>query len=148
MRIAQLSIMALTAGAVFLAGASALTAQPGGQERPPLYPLSAQDQEAANGSGCQVSFNAGRSTYVYVIDHDFMIKTHTGRTVCHISDEQFAALSNGSGVQSCQGLRLTIRETGPSVAHEASDSASAPATLTVEGRGRPWTVRGHWGTAC
>ena len=147
MRIAHLSIMALTAVAVFAAGTSAILAQPRGQERPPLYPLSGQDQEAANGSGCQLSFNAGPRTYVYVIGHDFMIKTSTGRAVCHINDEEFAALSDG-GVQSCQGLRLTIRETGQSVAHEASDSASAPATLTVTGRGRPWTVSGQWGSAC
>ena len=38
----------------------------------------------------------------------------------------------------------TWRVTG----NEASDSASFPATLTVTGRGGPWTVRGHWGSAC
>ena len=49
---------------------------------------------------------------------------------------------------SCGGYRITIRQTGRTVAHEASDSASTPATLTVSGRGRPWTVRGRWGSAC
>jgi len=76
-----------------------------------------------------------------------MIRTRAGRTVCRISDRQFSALSEG-GSQVCGGLRLTIRQTGQSVAHEASDSASAPARLTVTGRGRPWTVRGQWGSAC
>jgi hypothetical protein len=147
MRIAHLSIMALTAAAVFVAGTSAIIAQSRGQGRPLLFPLSGQDQEAAHGSGCQLSFDAGRSTFVYVIGHDFMIKTGTGRAVCHISDAQFAALSEG-GTQSCQGLRLTIRQTGQSVGHQESDSASAPATLTVAGGGRTWSARGHWGSAC
>ena len=76
-----------------------------------------------------------------------MIRTGAGRTVCPISDRQFSRLSGG-GTQVCGGYRITIRETGRSVGHMESDSASAPATLTVSGRGRPWTVRGHWGSAC
>ena len=147
MRIAHLSIMALTAATVFVAGTSAIIAQPGGSARPLLYPLSGQDQDAARGSGCQLSFDAGRRTYVYVIGHSFMIKTGLGRAVCRISDSQFSALSEG-GSQTCQGLRLTIRRTGASVAHEASDSASAPATLTATGGGRSWSLRGQWGSAC
>ena len=147
MRSAHLAIIAVTAATVFVAGTSAIVAQPGGAARPLLFPLSGQDQDAARGSGCQLSFDAGRRTLVYVIDHEFMIRTRAGRTVCRISDRQFARLSNG-GAQVCGGLRLTIRETGRSVGHMESDSASAPATLTVAGRGRPWTVRGRWGSAC
>ena len=147
MQIAHLAIVAVTAATVFVAGSSALTAQPRGAGAAPLRALSERDMQAARGSGCQLSFDAGRRTLVYVIDHEFMIRTRAGRTVCRISDRQFARLSNG-GAQVCGGLRLTIRETGRSVGHMESDSASAPATLTVAGRGRPWTVRGHWGSAC
>ena len=136
------------AAAVFVGGTSAITAQSRGPARPLLYPLSWQDQDAARGNGCQLSFDAGRRTYVYVIGHSFMIKTGSGRAVCRISDAQFAALSEG-GSQSCQGLRLTVRRTGPSVANEPSDSASAPAMLTVTGeRGQSWSLRGQWGSAC
>ena len=147
MRIAHLAIFTATTFTVFVAGASAITAQPGRAGAAPLRALSERDQQAARGSGCQLSFDTGRRTLVYVIDHEFMIRTPAGRTVCRINDAQFARLSGG-GSQVCGGLRLTIRETGQSIAHEESDSASAPATLTVAGRGRPWTVRGHWGTAC
>lgn len=147
MRIAHLAIVAVTAATVFAVGTSAIIAQPSRAGGAPLRALSERDLRAAHGSGCQLSFDAGRSTLVYVIDHEFMIRTGAGRTVCRISDRQFARLSGG-GTQVCGGYRLTIRETGPSVGHQESDSASAPATLTVSGRGRPWTVRGHWGSAC
>jgi len=146
-RIAPLSIAAGTALTVFMAGSSVIVAQPRGAAATPLRPLSDSDQRAARGSGRQLSFDTGRSMLVYVIDHEFMIRTRAGRAVCRISDRQFAALSEG-GSQVCGGLRLTIRQTGRSVANEASDNASAPATLTVAGRGRPWTVRGNWGSAC
>ena len=136
-----------TAATVFAAGTSAIVAQPSGARAAPRRALSERDMRAAHGSGCQLSFDAGRSTLVYVIEHEFMIRTGAGRTVCRISDRQFSALSGG-GTQVCGGYRLTIRETGRSVGHMESDSASAPATLTVSGRGRPWTVRGHWGSAC
>lgn len=147
MRIAHLSIAAVTALTVFMAGSSVIAAQGRGGAAPLLRPLSEADQRAARGSGCQLSFDTGRSTLVYVIDHEFMIRTRAGRTVCRISDRQFSVLSNG-GSHVCGGLRLTIRQTGRSVGHPESDSASAPATLTVAGRGRPWTVRGQWGSAC
>ena len=147
MGIAHLAIVAGTAAAVFAAGTSAIVAQPGRPGAAPLRALSERDMRAAHGSGCQLSFDAGRSTLVYVIEHEFMIRTAAGRTVCRISDRQFSALSGG-GSLSCGGYRLTIRETGRSVGHMESDSASAPATLTVSGRGRPWTVRGRWGSAC
>jgi hypothetical protein len=147
MRIAHLAIFAVTAATVFVAGTSAIVAQPGGGGAAPLRALSERDMRAAHGSGCQLTFDAGRSTLVYVIEHEFMIRTGAGRAVCRISDRQFSALSGGSSL-SCGGYRLTIRETGRSVGHQESDSASAPATLTVSGRGRPWTVRGHWGSAC
>jgi hypothetical protein len=145
MRIAHLAIIAVTAATVFLAGTSAILAQPG--RAAPLRALSERDMRAAHGSGCQLSFDAGRSTLVYVIEHEYMIRTSAGRAVCRINDRQFSALSCG-GSMSCGGYRITIRETGRSVGHMETDSAVAPATLTVSGRGRPWTVRGQWGSAC
>ena len=134
---------AASAGLLIGAAGIAATAPAGA----PLRPLGERDMRAAHGSGCQLTFDAGRSTLVYAIEHEFMIRTGAGRTVCRISDRQFSALSSG-GRMSCGGYRITIRETGRPVGHMESDSASAPATLTVTGRGRPWTVRGHWGSAC
>jgi hypothetical protein len=136
------------AATVFVAGTSAIIAQPrAAGAAAPLRALSERDMQAAHGTGCQLTFDAGRSTLVYAIEHEFMIRTATGRTVCRVSDAQFSRLSGG-GSMSCGGYRITIRETGRSVGHQESDSAVAPATLTVTGRGRPWTVRGHWGSAC
>jgi hypothetical protein len=142
MRIIQISLAASMGLLAGIAGMAA--AAPAGA---PLRPLSERDQNAAHGSGCQLSFDTGRSTLVYVIGHEFMIRTGAGRTVCRISDRQFGDLSDG-GSLSCGGYRITIRQTGRTIGNEASDSASTPAMLTVAGRGRPWTVRGHWGSAC
>ena len=148
MRIAPLAIAAVTAATVFVAGTSAIIAQPrAANAAAPLRALSERDMQAAHGTGCQLTFDAGRSTLVYAIEHEFMIRTAAGRTVCRVSDAQFSRLSGG-GSMSCGGYRSTIRETGRSVGHQATDSASAPATLSVAGRGRPWTVRGNWGSAC
>ena len=132
----------------FVAGLGITAALAAGPARTPLLsPLSDRDQMATRESGCQMSFNAGRSTLVYVIGHDFMLRTRAGRAVCRISDEAFSALSEG-GSRSCGGVSVTIRRTGRVIGNEASDSASGPASLTVTGGGRTWTVRGHWGTAC
>lgn len=144
MRIIQVSVT-LVAG--LLAGAACVAVAAPSGPGAPLRPLSERDQRAAHGSGCQLSFDNGRSTLVYVLEHEYMIRTGAGRTVCRINDAQFSRLSEG-GSMSCGGYRITIRQTGRTVAHEASDSASTPATLTVSGRGRPWTVRGRWGSAC
>src|SRR5689334_18697740 len=117
MRIAHLTVTAAAAVATFVIGASAITAQPrraAPAAAPPLLPLSDRDQNAARGSGCQLSFNTARSTLVYAIGHELMIRTRAGRTVCPISDAQFSALSGG-GTRSCGGLRLTIRQTGRSI---------------------------------
>ena len=130
-----------------LAVGLALSAAVGARPAPLLLPLSERDQTATHESGCQMSFNAGRSTFVYAIGHDFMLRTGAGRAICRISDEAFSALSEG-GSRSCGGVRVTIRRTGRVIGNEASDSASGPASLTVTGGGRSWTARGHWGTAC
>ncbi|MBV9884839.1 MAG: hypothetical protein JO276_17655 [Sphingomonadaceae bacterium] len=114
---------------------------------PLLRPLSDSDQMATRESGCELAFNVRRSTLVYAVGHDFMLRTRAGRAVCRISDAEFSALSEG-GSRSCGGVRVTIRRTGRTIGNEASDSASSPAMLTVTGGGRTWTVRGYWGTAC
>ena len=144
--IARLSIVAVAASVIF-AGTSAITAHAQDQASPLLFPLSERDLSSASGSGCQLSFDAGGRAYIYAIGNELMIRTGAGRAVCPISNRQFAALSEG-GSHSCRGTSLTIRQSGGVDVQEASDSSSAPATLTVTNRGRSWTVSGNWGTAC
>jgi hypothetical protein len=131
--------------ALVLGLSAALVARPA--PAPLLRPLSDADQNATHESGCQLSFNTRGGTLIYAIGHDFMLRTRAGRAVCPISDEEVSALSE-RGSRSCGGVRVIIRRTGRTIGNEASDSASSPATLTVSGGGRTWTVRGHWGTAC
>jgi len=140
------SLFVATAGLMMGVGVSAALGARSAQA-PLLRPLSDGDQTATSESGCELAFNAGRRTFVYAVGHDFMLRTRAGRAVCRISDEAFSALSEG-GSRSCGGVRVTIRRTGRTIGNEASDSSSAPATLTVTGGGRTWTTRGYWGTAC
>ena len=147
MRIGQLAFSFLaTAGLTIVLGlTAALGARPAASSL--LLPLSERDQTATHESGCQLSFNTRRATLVYAIGHDFIVRTRTGRAICRITDREFGALSEG-GSRTCGGVRVTIHRTGRSVGNEASDSSSAPASLTATAGGRTWTLRGHWGTAC
>jgi len=140
------SLLLATAGLLMGLGFSAALGARSAQA-PLLRPLSDADQTATSESGCELAFNAGRSTLVYAVGHDFMLRTRAGRAVCRIGDEAFSALSEG-GSRSCGGVRVTIRRTGRTIGNEASDSASSPASLTVTGGGRTWTTRGYWGAAC
>jgi hypothetical protein len=141
-RIMLVAAAGLIAGLELSAVAVARSAQ-----APLLRPLSESDLRATQESGCQLSFNGRRSTLVYAVGHDFMLRTRAGRAVCRISDQEFSALSEG-GSRSCGGVRVTIRRTGRTTDNEASDSSSGPASLTVAGGGRTWAVRGYWGVAC
>ena len=142
----RLPLVTLVAAAGLVMGLSVgLGARPA--PAPLLRPLTDRDQTATHESGCQLSFNIRGGTLVYVIGHDFMLRTRAGRAVCRIGDDAFSALSEG-GSRTCGGVRVTIRRTGRSVGNEASDSSSAPAALTATAGGRTWTVRGYWGTAC
>lgn len=143
MGIVQMSVAA-SLGLLIGAAGIAATAPAGA----PLRPLSQRDRMAAHGDDCPLFFEAARSTLVYIVDHDFMIRTGAGRTVCPITDAEAVALWDRGGSHGCAGLRLTFRLTGAAVTQEANDRASVPATLTVAGRGRPWTVRGHLRTQC
>ena len=147
MRTRNLVFLAALAGVTSLATGSVATAPRSATAAPPLRPVSEGDQTSLHESGCQLSFNTRHDTLVYAIGHSLMIRTGAGRAVCPITDRQFSAFTGG-GNRSCGGLRLAVRRTGRVAGNEASDSASFPATLTVTGRGRPWTVRGFWGTAC
>ncbi len=148
MRTAHLTVMAAAAIVTFVAGSSAITAQPRGAATAPLLPLSERDLTATRESGCECGFRIGRRTLVQMIGDELTVRTRAGRQVCRITDNQFSALSNGRGSATCAGLRLSLRPTGRVATHMESDSAEGPAALTViQGRTRR-TLAGRWGCAC
>ena len=148
MRMAHLSVMAAAALVTFVAGSSAITAQPRAPATAPLFPLSERDLSATRQMGCECTFRMGRRTLVQMIGDELTVRTGGGRQVCPLRDEQFSALSNGSGNVTCAGLRLSLRRTGPVSSHPESDSADWPASLTAgQGRTRR-TLAGRWGCAC
>jgi len=146
-RMRKILVFLATAGLV--AGIGYPAARGAGPARAPalLLPLSESDLTATHETGCEIAFNAGRSTLLYAVGHDFMLRTRAGRHVCPIGAAEFGALSEG-GSRSCGDVRVTVRRTGRTIDNPAADSSSSPATLTVTGGGRTWTIRGSWGTAC
>jgi hypothetical protein len=149
MIVAGAGYIGLLLGLGGIAVAAGVTPQADKQAAASLRPLSEADLQRTRETGCQLSFDDARGrTLVYVIRHDFMVRTRAGLQVCRITDRQFGALSGRGGTQSCGGMRINVRRSGRVVGHQESDSASSPAVLTVTGRGRPWTVRGQWGSAC
>ena len=113
-----------------------------------LKPLSEKDMGRTREMGCQSSFSHGRDTLVFMIGHDFMLRTNAGLSICRISDAQFGTFGEGPATIACGGRRLSLRRTGKIIAHEEADSAEGPALLTVM-QGRVKTaIKGDWGTAC
>ena len=150
MRIVPLAIATATAASVFVAGTSAIVAQP--RRAPataPLYPLSQRDLAATRESGCECTFRTRRDISLFrIIGDELTIRTRAGRQVCRISDEQFSAISDGQGSGSCAGIRMSVRRTGRLVVDGPSDSADGPASLTLRQGRAQRTLVGRWGCAC
>ena len=148
MRRIHLTIMAAAALVTFVAG-SAITAQPRrAPSTAPLFPLSDRDLGATRQSGCECTFRVGRLTLFQLIGDELTIRTRAGRQVCRTTDEQFSALSDGSGRAACAGIGMSVRRTGPLRVIPEADSADGPASLTLaQGRMRR-TLAGRWGCAC
>jgi hypothetical protein len=149
MRIAYLRVMAAAALATVVGGASAIVAQPrAAAATAPLFPLSERDLGATRQSGCECTFRVGRRTLFQMIGNELTVRSRAGRQVCRIRDEQFSALSDGSGTAACAGIRMSVRRTGPLRVSPETDSADGPASLSLsQGRMRR-TLAGRWGCAC
>lgn len=114
----------------------------------PLLPLSERDLTSTRETGCTCTFEARNRTLAQAIGNELMVRTRAGRQVCRISDAQFQRISSASGTHACGGVRLSLRRTGRSTPHMASDSVTMPATLTAR-RGRTSrSLAGTWGCAC
>lgn len=137
----SLNRLALLAPLLLLAAAPAA---------PKLYPLSDRDMEKTTESGCQYAFRTGNSTdtLVYMIGHDFMIRTPSGVKTCKVTDAQFGLIGEGKSGLTCGGVRLQVRRTGRTQANQESDSSDGAASLTVSSGRASRAVAGRWGVAC
>lgn len=113
-----------------------------------LLPLSEKDQMSSKEMGCTASFYQANNTYIQLINRELMIRTSSGLKVCHITAKQDELFSDARGTVSCAGHTLRIQRTGKVIGHEASDSASGPALLTVTVGKKSTPLRGMFGTAC
>jgi hypothetical protein len=154
MRIVHLAVAALAMLVAGIAGPSTtISAQSrSGQSRAaataPLLPLSERDLTSTRQMGCTCTFDAGNRTLVQVIGNELMLRTRAGQQVCRITEAQFQTLSAARGSASCGGLRVSLRRTGRTTVHPASDSVSGRAALTARQGRTSRTLNGIWGCAC
>jgi hypothetical protein len=83
-----------------------------------------------------------------MIGHEFMIRTHSGRQACRITDAQFSNFSETHGKIACAGMSLSVRRTGRVRQHPEADSAEGPANLIVSQGRSNRVIPGNWGCAC
>ncbi|HEY0115334.1 MAG TPA: hypothetical protein VGB54_06400 [Allosphingosinicella sp.] len=114
----------------------------------PLLPLSERDLTSTRQMGCTCTFEARNRSLVQAIGNELMVRTRAGRQVCRISDSQFQRMSGASGTYACGGVRLSLRRTGRSRSHMASDSVTMPATLSARQGRTNRSLAGTWGCAC
>ncbi len=139
-QIVKIAAAALVAGIAFVPASSAPTGV--------LKPLSDADQSKTKETGCNFMFDAGNKTLVQAIGKDFTIRTAAGLKVCHINDDTFQKLGDGSST-TCGGYTLRFKRAGKASNDQASDSASWPSILTIgQGKRTLQTIRGSAGTAC
>ena len=138
----------LAAAALLASAALPAPAQSAARVPSALLPLSEKDFASTQETGCPFLFSQGRSTYIFMIGSDFLMRTQQGLATCKITDAQFQSLSQGRGAVGCGGRKLAIRRSGKVQPNPESDSASGPASLTMTEGTRSRTVRGDWGSAC
>lgn len=122
--------------------------QPAGAARVPLQPLSEEDMFSTAQMGCSCMFDSRNITYLFAIGDELMVRTAAGLQVCPITPAQLQSFGESNSDVPCEGVRVSIRETGARILSPESDSSSAPATLSATQSGVTGTLDGSWGCAC
>jgi hypothetical protein len=137
--------------AVVAAAAWALVgihAESGAQAPAPLLPLSDQDEQSTQETGCTSTFTFGTRDYLQLVDTELLLRDRHGLHACRFTEAATDALETGRGNISCAGYRLGIRSFGKATSNLATDSSSRRAVLTINRGGAVTSMRGIWGVAC
>ena len=116
--------------------------------RPALLPLSEADMNRGHESGCTFSFDWKRATLIQAIGSEVMIRTPERFNLCRFDEAEVSAFTDGKRTLQCGGRRLRLQRTGTVRSHEASDSATWRATLSVTNGAARTTLPGLAGVAC
>ncbi len=117
-------------------------------KRMPLVPLSDEDEQSTQETGCTFTFTGAGHDYLQLIGSELMLRDPQGLRSCRLTEREGEDLETGKGTASCSGYRLHIRATGRSTSNAATDSSSGRAVLTVDHGGAASSMRGIWGVAC
>jgi len=123
-------------------------AEPGAEAHAPLLPLSDQDEQSTQETGCTSTFTLGMHDYLQLIGTELLLRDRRGLNACRLTGAATEALETGRGNVFCAGYLLRIRSSGKATANLASDSSSRRATLTIDRGGAATSMRGIWGVAC
>jgi hypothetical protein len=140
----------LIGAAAFVVGATAPGAVPvaqGGQNMP-LRPLTDQDEQSTQETGCTFTFSASGKDYLQLIGSELMLRDQRQLQSCRLGEKAVEDFENGRGAVTCAGYGLRILPKGRSTSNTATDSSGGPAVLTVDQNGTTTSIRGVWGVAC
>lgn len=147
----MLSLRVMMFTAVITAAAWApvrIHAESGVQAHATLLPLSDQDEQSTQETGCTSTFTHGTHDYLQLIDTELLFRDRHGLHACRLTRAATEALETGRGNVSCAGYWLGIRSSGKATSNLASDSSSRRAILTIDRGGAANSMRGIWGVAC
>ena len=119
--------------------------------RPLLLPVSDRDIEQVKGMGCESAFVQKTTSYTFMRNSSFLLRTAPGRAglhLCEFTDAQTDGFGEGAKQLACGGRRVAIRRIGRVTSYPEADSADFPAELSVTDGIRRATLRGRYGTAC
>ncbi len=140
----------VSAAAVTLAAATPpqQSAVQASAKRMPLVPLSDEDAQSTQETGCTFTFTGAGHDYLQLVGSELMLRDQQGLRSCRLTEKEGEDLETGRGTASCSGYRLHIQPTGRSTSNAATDSSSGRAVLTVDHGGVTTSMRGIWGVAC
>ncbi|WP_425229509.1 hypothetical protein [Sphingomonas sp.] len=145
--------MAIRAALAVAAGLCVMAAAPAARAPAPrlLLPVSDADSMLVGGSGCESAFAQEVTSWTFMRNTSFMLRTGPGRAglhQCTFTDAQAEGFGEGGKALSCGGRRVSVRRVGRVTSHAEADSSDYPAVLTVTDGRRTETIRGSYGTAC
>jgi len=136
---------ALAAGTL---GAARVPTQASAKPPGPLLPLTYQDEQASQETGCTFTFSSGRHDYLQLVGSELLLRDAHGLRACRLTTAATEDLENGRGAVSCSGYRLRMRPFGRTTSNAATDSSSRRAVLTADRDGAAVRMDGVWGVAC
>ena len=113
-----------------------------------LRPLSDADQAKIQEMGCESSFTAGRSTYIFAMNNRIVVRTASVPAICNIDNRILDGFFDAGRSVTCGGVKLALKHTARHKGNMEADSVSGPSRLTITRGSSRQILQGESGTAC